>query len=65
MEITVTLPNETGLPPVFEQLRTAFKLAARIVSHPIRCRRIQTSSTELGESGSVPSITQDMPALPP
>ena len=53
MEIAVTLPNETGFAPAFEHLRAAIELATRVVSHAIRCRRIQTRSPELGESGSV------------
>ena len=53
MEIAVTLTDETGLAPAFEQLRTPSELAARVVSHAIRRRRIQTRSPELGESGGV------------
>ena len=54
MEIAVTLPNEAGLAPAFEHLRAAIELAARLVSHARRGRRIQTRPPELGESGSVP-----------
>ena len=53
MEIAVTLPNETGLAPPLEHLRTTIELATRVVSHAIRCRRIQTPSPELGEPGGV------------
>ena len=55
MEIAVTLADETGLRDGrSSNCRTAIELATRIVSHPIRCRRIQTRSPELGESGGVP-----------
>ena len=54
MEIAVTLPNETGLAPAFEHLRTAIELATGVVSHAIRGRWIQTRAPELGESGGVP-----------
>ena len=50
----MTLPNEARLAPAFEQLRAAIELAARLVSHARRGRRIQTRPPELGESGSVP-----------
>ena len=53
MEIAVTLPNETGLAPAFEHLRAPIELATGVVSHAIRCRRIQARSPELGESGGV------------
>ena len=54
MEIAVTLPNETGFAPPFEQLGTSIELATRVVGHAVRRRRIQTRPPELGESGGVP-----------
>ena len=63
MEIAVTLPNEAGLAPAFEHLRAAIELATGVVSHAIRCRRIQTRSPELGEPGGVPFDDPGHPRL--
>ena len=54
MKIAVTLPHEARLAASFEHLRPPIELAAGVVGHPGRYRRIQARSPELREPSGVP-----------
>ena len=65
MEIAVTLPNETGLAPAFEHLRTAIELAARSSVTRDAADGSRHDRPNSANPAAFPSTTQDMPALPP